>query len=66
MDCNSCGEQMISKTIVWKDPDRPPVQHTNFVCEFCGNSVYKRYELISEYDTNSSEINPFGIFQVLL
>ncbi len=48
MDCISCGEQMISKTIVWKDPDRPPVQHTNFVCEICGNSVYKRYELISE------------------
>ena len=37
---------MIPKTIVWRDPDKPPVQHTNFVCEKCGNSVYKRYVLV--------------------
>jgi len=45
VDCKTCGEKMLPRTIVWGDPDRPPVQHTNFVCEKCGASIYKRYVL---------------------
>jgi len=45
VDCKTCGEKMLPRTIVWRDPDRPPVQHTNFVCEKCGASIYKRYVL---------------------
>lgn len=46
LDCTICGELMTPQTVIWKEENRPTVQHTNFVCK-CGNSEYKRYVLVS-------------------